>query len=272
LQAAAQRLAASGIEQPRREARVLLAHALGVASAGLVGTSTSDVPIEEFETLVARRAAREPVAMIIGRQEFWSLDFAVSTDTLVPRADSETLIDAALATFPTPDAVRSVLDLGTGTGCLLLAVLRGFPSAFGVGIDLVPAATALARRNAAALDLAGRTAFLNGNWATAIRGRFDLVLCNPPYIPAPDIARLMPEVARHEPMTALSGGADGLDAYRALVPRLASLMAQNAAAILELGEGQAGYVRQLANVAGFDVHVRPDLAGIDRAMTLQRPG
>jgi release factor glutamine methyltransferase len=204
---------------------MLLAHALGVPPAHLIEAPMRAVPTGSFEALIARRAAREPLALIVGHREFWSLDFAASPDTLVPRADSETLIEAALAEFPARDAALRMLDLGTGTGCLLLAGLHEFPAAFGVGVDRLPAVAALARRNAASLGLAGRAAFVCADWAAPLAGRFDLVLCNPPYIPAAEVATLMPEVALHEPASALDGGSDGLDSYRAVIPRLPGLLA-----------------------------------------------
>ena len=262
------RLAAAGIEGSRREARVLLAHALSVRSADLLTDPAATVPTEVFDILLARRATHEPLALIVGHREFWSLDFAVSADTLVPRADSETLIEAALAAFPTR-AVRHVLDLGTGTGCLLLAALHEFSAAFGVGVDRALAAAALAKRNALALGLAGRAAFVCGDWGDALAGRFDLVLCNPPYIRAGDIASLLPEVALHEPLSALSGGGDGLDAYRTIIPTLPRLLEEGGVAILELGQGQAGDVGRIAAAAGFAASLRADLPGIERAMILR---
>ena len=251
-------LRAAGLDSPRREARWLLEHAAGDADA--------------FRALLARRAAREPLAFLLGHQEFWTFDLAVSPATLIPRLDSETLITAALAVRPDRAAVRRILDLGTGTGCLLVAALTEFPAAFGVGIDLVPQAAALAARNAAAKGLAGRSAFLCADWAGPIAGRFDLVLSNPPYIESGVIAALMPEVARHEPRSALDGGADGLDAYRALVAALPDLLAPGGVAVLELGEGQAGPVAALARGAGFcDPALHHDLAGIARAAVLAFP-
>jgi release factor glutamine methyltransferase len=263
----AARLAAAGIDGARREARVLLAHALSVQPAELAPAAV--VPTGDFDALVTRRAAHEPLALILGHREFWSLDFAVSPDTLVPRADSETLIEAALAAFPTRGEVRRVLDLGTGTGCLLLAALHEFPVAFGVGVDRGEAVTTLARRNALLLGLAGRAVFVCADWAGSLAGRFDLVLCNPPYVRASEIASLMPEVALHEPASALSGGVDGLDAYRAIIPSLAAVLSEDGVAILELGQGQAADVTRIAAAEGFAVALRADLAGIDRAIVLR---
>ena len=181
LRATADRLAAAGIEDALFEARMLIWHVLGLAP-GAVPDRAAAVDAVALEALVARRCAREPMALILGRQGFWTLDLAVSRDTLIPRADSEAVVEAAMAARPDVAAVRAVLDLGTGTGCLLLAALVAFPAAWGVGVDRVPAAAALAARNAATNGLAGRAAFLAGDWAGAIAGRFDLVLSNPPYI------------------------------------------------------------------------------------------
>lgn len=249
-------LRAAGIDGAGFEARLLVAHAGGVESV--------------LDTLIARRVAHEPMAFILGRQGFWTLDLAVSPATLIPRADSETLIEAALAAFPDRNAVRRVLDLGTGTGCLLLAALSEFPAAWGVGVDLAPDAASLAARNAASSGLADRAAFLAGNWDAALAGRFDLVLSNPPYIETATLAGLMPEVAAHEPARALDGGADGLDAYRILVKRLPNLLTPHGVGVLELGAGQAEAVAALAQQAGFAAPVlRPDLGGIARAMVLR---
>ena len=258
LQAAAGTLRAAGIDSPRREARWLLEHAAGDADA--------------FRALLARRAAREPLAFLIGSQEFWTLTLEVSPVTLIPRADSETLIRAALACRPERERVRRILDLGTGTGCLLLAALAEFGQAFGIGVDRVPGAVALAARNAAANGFASRSAFLCADWAAPLRGWFDLVLCNPPYIQSAEIAALMPEVARYEPLSALDGGPDGLDAYRALLAALPGLLAPGGAAILELGIGQAAPLAALARAAGYcEPALHYDTAGIARAAVLELP-
>lgn len=259
-------LEAAGIAEPRREARHL-ARLVAGDRAALDPRATIDA--ERFASLLRRRAAREPMAFISGGTGFWTLDLAVSPATLIPRADTETLIEAVLAARPDRQSVRSVLDLGCGTGALLLAVLAEYPSAWGVGVDRAPAAATLARANAAANGLADRARFACGDWATSLNGRFDLVLSNPPYIRTGDIAGLMPEVAAHEPTLALDGGADGLDAYRAIIPALPALMSESGLAVIELGAGQAECVASLARRAGFEgVGVRHDLGGIARAMAI----
>lgn len=257
LRRAAGRLAAAGVEQPAREARLLARLAGGAAGP-------------RFESLVGRRAAREPMAFLRGRQGFWTLDLEVSGATLIPRPDTETLIEAALAARPDRAAVRRILDLGTGSGALLLAALTEFPDAWGLGLDVVPAAVALAARNARAAGLDRRAVFAAGSWVAPLAGQFDLVLANPPYIPSGDIAVLMPEVARHEPGSALDGGGDGLDAYRAILPDLGRVLAPGGVAVLELGAGQAERVTALAATAGLVRRdLRDDLGGIARALVLE---
>lgn len=264
----AARLGAAGIEDARREARILLAATLGTDAAGLL--TIADVDPAGFEAALARRVAREPMAYILGRREFWGLSFMTSAATLIPRPDSETLIEAALAALPDRAAVRGILDLGTGTGCLLLAALHEFSSAFGVGVDIAPAAAALAARNAAALNLAARAAFLAGDWARSLDGTFDLVLSNPPYIQTTDLPGLMPEVARFEPTTALDGGPDGLMAYRLILRHLQRLLAPGGIAVLELGAGQADEVARLAEAGDLSMATRADLGLHLRAAILTR--
>nr|WP_211187679.1 peptide chain release factor N(5)-glutamine methyltransferase [Neoroseomonas marina] len=269
---AGQVLRAAGIEAPRLEARRLLAHAMGCREEDLLRDPRAAVPggaAAAFGEALRRRAAHEPVAHILGRQGFWTLDLEVSGDTLIPRADSEAIVEAALAAFPRVDAIRRVLDLGTGTGALLLAVLAEAPGAWGVGVDLSPAAAGLAARNAAANGLGGRAAFLAGDWDSALAGRFDLVLSNPPYIASDEIAGLMPEVARHEPRLALDGGPDGFDAYRRIAARLPALLAPGGRAVLELGIGQRSAVEAIAAAEGLrSLGAREDLGGVERALVL----
>lgn len=267
VQAIATRLQAAGITDARREARILLAGALGVDAAGLL--SLPDVEEAAFERHLARREQREPLAYILGVKEFWGLEFAVSPATLIPRPDSETLIEAALAALPERQRVKQILDLGTGTGCLLLAALSEFYQAFGVGVDLSPEAAALAARNARTLGLAHRAVFIAGSWSDSLQQKFDLVLSNPPYIPREDLPGLMPEVAQFEPESALAGGEDGLFAYRAILGVLPGLLTESGIAVLELGAEQAEHVGALAGAAGFRVDIRADLANIARAMIIR---
>ncbi len=259
----------AGIDGPRLEARLLLAHALGVATADVLRGRDAEVDGAMLAPLLERRLAHEPLALILGAREFWSLTFAVSPATLIPRPDSETLIEAALEAFERRQAPGRILDLGTGTGCLLLAALSEIPTSFGVGVDRSEEATVLARSNAVRLGLADRAAFLCADWARPLAARFDLVLCNPPYIPTCELDGLMPEVACFESRTALDGGSDGLAAYRDLLPEIPRLLRPNGIAVLELGEDQAGPVGDLARQAGMVVEIRNDLSEIGRAMVLR---
>jgi release factor glutamine methyltransferase len=258
-------------ENPRLEARILLAHALGLTRNDLIRDPNRLVDTIVLETLLARRAAHEPLALIVGHREFWSMEFQVSPATLIPRPDSETLIEAALAAFANRPPPQKIIDLGTGTGCLLLALLKEFPRAFGIGLDLGPDAAALAKGNATRLGLAERAAFMAGDWTNPLSGRFDLIVSNPPYIAGPAIETLMPEVARHEPRRALDGGLDGYDAYRTILPHLRHHLEPGGTAILELGLGQAYYVNDLARDAGLATSLRHDLADIPRAIVLTWP-
>ncbi|MBS7813081.1 peptide chain release factor N(5)-glutamine methyltransferase [Roseococcus pinisoli] len=261
----------AGIAESRREARLLLAGALDATIETLLRDPRADVPTEaaeRFHGLLARRVAREPMARLLGHAGFWTLELEVGPQTLIPRADSETLIEALVERGLSP---RRILDLGTGTGCLLLAALAEFPDAWGLGVDLVPEAAALAARNAARNGLKGRASFAVGRWAEAMSGTFDVVLSNPPYIESAVIDGLMPEVSRHEPASALDGGADGLDAYREIVAQLPRLLAPGGIAVLELGQGQGPDVAKLAEAAGLHVlGARDDLGGIARAMLLSQ--
>ena len=258
LAALAERLAAAGIPEPRRELRLLQIEAGGADSLA----NWPDGPHPGLEALADRRAAREPVSRITGRREFWSRDFLLTPETFDPRPDSETVVEAALAAMP---SFRNVLDLGTGSGCLLTALLAERPGIPGLGIDRSQGACRAARRN-----LEGLPAMVAvGDWGTAVGGRFDLVVSNPPYIPSAEIAGLMPEVRNHDPRLALDGGADGLDAYRAILGDLPRLLSAGGTAVLELGFGQAEAVAALAEASGLRVgDIRADLGGIPRAMVL----
>jgi release factor glutamine methyltransferase len=246
-----------------------LAQAHGVTQETLVRDPRARADMARLGPLVTRRETREPLALILGRREFWGLEFAVSPATLIPRPESETLIEAAIAAFLHQLPPRLILDLGTGTGCLLLAALSEFPAAFGIGVDRSSAAAALAARNATSLGLAERAGIVCGDWADALDGRFDLVLCNPPYVRSEDLGSLMPEVACHEPRSALDGGPDGFAAWHRLLPALPRLLAPGSVAVLELGAGQAETAAELALQAGLASDLWPDLMGIPRALVLR---
>src|SRR5262245_31681655 len=200
-------------DEARREARLLLEHCLALSPGDLRSGEHAPMTAADlvrYESLIERRRTREPVSQILGQWEFWGLPFFVTRDTLTPRPDSETLVQAALSLIGDRDAPIQILDLGTGTGCLLLALLHELPSARGLGIDKSAAALTVAQRNASALGLADRARFAPGDWTAGLTESFDLILCNPPYIPSGEIAGLMPEVSQHEPGLALDGGPDGL--------------------------------------------------------------
>ncbi len=266
------RLRDAGVEAPRGDARLLLAAALGLRSGELMMAGERALtPAERrrFDALIERRCCREPVSRILGRREFWSLDLAITPATLDPRPDSETLVEAVLGRIEDHDRPQWVLDLGTGSGNLLLAVLAALPAAWGVGLDRDTAALAAAARNAGRLGLAGRAAFVASDWGAALAGNWDVILCNPPYVRTGDIGGLAPEVARFEPRGALDGGSDGLEAYRRVVPEVARLLAPDGLAALELGAGQAATVAGLARDQGLEPRdCLPDLAGIQRCLLL----
>ncbi|MBV1832460.1 peptide chain release factor N(5)-glutamine methyltransferase [Novacetimonas pomaceti] len=274
LHQAARRLSQAGIDSPRREARLLLAHVLQTDLSGLLmHDHVESAQALRFESLVERRASHEPLSYLTGSAGFWSMTLEVSAATLVPRADTETLIEALLELRPDRDGVRRILDLGTGTGCLLLAALQEYRHAWGLGVDLSPDAARLATRNARCLGLSGRCDIICGDWAQAIMGRFDVVLSNPPYIPHGDLGGLMPDVRDYEPHRALDGGADGLVSYRLLMQCLPRLLSAQGIAIIELGIGQERSVPALAREAGMEVlSIRADLGGIGRALVLRPHG
>lgn len=264
------RLDAAGVEGPMRDARLLAAHALDVDRIALHvdrDRRLSTCEQEALHRLGRRRAAGEPVSRIVGRREFWSLTFELSPATLDPRPDSETIVQAALDRLPDRDRPLSILDLGTGSGCLLIALLSERPRAWGVGVDVSRDAAATARRNAIRLGVADRAAFLVGDWGQALVGGFDLVVANPPYIAVPEFGALAPEVARFDPRRALVAGADGLDAYRALAPFLAGLLTAGGLAVLEVGAGQAPAVASILTHAGLaGLESIDDLAGVQRCV------
>jgi release factor glutamine methyltransferase len=270
---AARRLAAAGVDEPRRDARLLVCRLLGGGPELLLAQPErllSGAEAARVEAAVARRVLREPVSRILGQREFWSLPFALNGDTLDPRPDSETLVEAVLAALPDRAAPLRILDLGTGSGCLLLALLSELPHAGGCGIDISAAAAALAAENAARLGLGGRARFLRHSWEDGLDlapDPWDLIVANPPYIASGEIAGLAPEVAGYDPPAALDGGPDGLGAYRALIPVAAEVLKPGGFIALEIGQGQAGPVEALLFDAGLTPLRRAaDLAGVERCL------
>lgn len=270
LRACEARLKEAGVESPGLDARLLVQHALGMRREDLLIQALKRLTpamVERVLGFVERRAAREPVSRILGRREFWSLEFVLDASTLDPRPDTETLVEAALALVADRNAALSVLDLGTGTGCILLALLAELPRARGVGIDVQEAAVATAAAKARRLGFAPRADFRRGDWAAGLEERFDLVLSNPPYIPDGEIAALAPEVAVHDPRAALAGGPDGLDAYRRLAPQVAAVSKPGGRFVFEVGAGQVPAVTEICAASGLVVDgIRHDLAGVERCV------
>jgi release factor glutamine methyltransferase len=262
------------IDSAELDARMLVGAVLGLDLTGMIAAAdrliTSDQSIR-LEDFARRRLAGEPVARILGRKEFWGLPLKLSTATLVPRPDTETVVELALEMLrasPLPDRVLRIADIGTGSGAILLALLSELPDAFGVGTDISQAALRTASANAAELALNDRAVFVVCDYAAALAEGFDLIVSNPPYIRSAEVAGLAAEVRDHDPRAALDGGADGLDAYRALIPEAARLLRFGGALVVEAGHGQSGPIKGLMTAAGL-THDRPakaDLAGIPRAV------
>ena len=261
-------LAEAGIDNPRAEARLLLAHALGVTREQTLAATPTPDQSAKFDALIARRTAREPFAYITGHKEFWSLDFEVGPGVLVPRPDTETLIEEALRLVPDRNRPLRIADLGTGSGAILIAALKEFPHATGTGFESSPEAFQCARNNAARL-IGDRADIRLEDWEEA-EGPFDLVFSNPPYIPSADIESLEPEVSQFEPRAALDGGPDGLSAYRALARLLPRILAQGGYALLEIGLGQAQAMGTLFQELEI-TRLAPDLSGIPRCVILRKP-
>jgi release factor glutamine methyltransferase len=259
-------LAEAGIDGSRAEARLLMAHALGISREATLTAAPTPDQAAQFAAAVSRRAGHEPFAYVTGHREFWSLDFAVGPGVLVPRPDTETLIEEALRVVPDRTASLRIADLGTGSGAILCAALKEFPNATGIGFESSSDAFGWASDNAARL-IGPRADIRQADW-NAAAGPFDLVFSNPPYIPSADIESLAPEVSQFEPRAALDGGPDGLDAYRALAGLLPKILKPDGHALLEIGLGQANAMGTL--FAGLRLlRIVPDLAGIPRCVVLQ---
>lgn len=260
----------AGIDNPEAEARLLVSHALEWPLEKVWRNAEAPVCSRDQKRVVEvlqRRLAHEPFAYISGKQEFWSLDYLVGEGCLIPRSDSECLIEAALEILQPNITDASVLDLGTGSGCLLLSLLSECSLLWGVGVDISPEALGYAKHNASMLSLSDRTLFVRSNWGSCLNFGFDLVICNPPYVEAGEVPALMPEVSEYEPVIALSGGRDGLDCYRLLAEQLRNLLAIDGRVCLEVGLGQASSVIKILGESGFrQCGEKKDLSGIVRCL------
>lgn len=269
------RLQTAGVSSARLDARLLLAHVLGIDATAIFSHPERPVSDDEEVRLrgaFERRLRREPMSHIIGRREFWSLSFKVTADTLDPRPDTETVIEAVLEALPDRRASLRLLDFGTGTGCILLSLLSELPEATGVGIDISPAALSVARENSKTLDLRYRAGFVLGHWGQGLEPPYDVIVSNPPYIPEGEIDALEDEVALYEPRGALAGGIDGLACYRSLAPDIARLLKPSGIAALEVGIGQADAVIRILAERGLELlAVRRDLAGVERCVVVKQP-
>lgn len=269
---AVDRMFEAGVSSAHLDARLLMSQVLEVGREYLTLNSDAFLSEEEwesFDALVDRRVHREPMAHILGNREFWSLNFNVTPDTLDPRPDSETVIELVLAYVPRRDARLMIADFGVGTGCLLLSLLTEYPNSHGLGVDFSESALKVAERNAQSLGLSSRTHFHHTSWGEGVVGRYDVIVSNPPYIPDAEIEALEPEVAEYEPRLALSGGSDGLDAYRELLPHMKRLLAPQGIAVVEFGKGQAASIKKLASENGLKtLEIAKDLAGHARCLVL----
>jgi release factor glutamine methyltransferase len=272
--ALAARFRGAGIESAELDARILTGHVLDLDLTGLIAAADRPLTPEQasqLEDFARRRMSGEPVARLLGRKEFWGLPLTLSAATLVPRPDTETVVELALemsALAPRSDRRLRLADIGTGSGAILLALLSELPEAYGAGTDISEPALGTARANASRLGLGHRTGFVACDYAAALSGPFDLIVSNPPYIRSADIAGLASEVRDHDPPAALDGGADGLDAYRALIPQAARLLAPLGALVVEAGQGQSGDIGDFMLKAGLTLErpAKADLAGIRRAV------
>ena len=268
------RFKSNAIESADLDARLLVGEVLGLDLTGLITAAQRQLTADQslrLEDFAHRRLHGEPVARIVGHKEFWGLPLKLSAATLVPRPDTETVVELALELLRAGGALSRkfrIADLGTGSGAILLALLSELPNAHGFGTDISPAALQTADANAASAGLADRTTFIACDYASGLTGSFDLIVSNPPYIRSVDIAGLAVDVREYDPLAALDGGADGLDAYRALIPQAAGLLAPGAALVVEAGQGQSGPIEALMRAAGLMPAIAPkaDLAGIPRAV------
>lgn len=273
----AARLRSAGLDEAELDARILLGAVFDLDLTGLITQAARPLSETEAMQLAAyaqRRIDGEPIARILGTREFWGLPLRLSEATLVPRPDTETVVERALELFREQRLSRPprIADIGTGSGAILLALLHEIPDAFGVGTDLSLTALCTARSNAAALGLADRAAFVACSYAAALAGPFDLIVSNPPYIPSAEIPKLDIEVRAHDPHLALDGGNDGYDAYRALIPQASERLLPGGALIVEAGQGQARTIETLMTAAALSIDRLPkaDLAGVPRAVSARK--
>jgi release factor glutamine methyltransferase len=270
----AARFKSAGIESAELDARILTGAALGLDLTGLIKAArqrVAETDTVKLEAFAHRRLAGEPVARILGLKEFWGLPFRLSTETLVPRPDTETVVELALEmlrAMPHSTGPARIADIGTGSGAILLSLLSELPDAIGVGTDISPAALTTASQNAAELGMMSRAGFVACDYAAALSGGFDLIVSNPPYIRSTDVAGLAVEVRDHDPQRALDGGADGLNAYRDLIPEAARLLKHGGALVVEAGIGQSGDIEAFMTAAGLTIAGAPrtDLGGVARAV------
>lgn len=266
------KLAQAGIDTPDLDARIFMREVFGIEDSDFI----LDSPIKPTEVqndllvqYVARRIKGEPVSRILGVREFWSLPFKVTADTLDPRPDTEIMIEAALKAFPDAKTPQKLLDLGTGTGCILISLLHEWPQAQGVGVDISEGALRVAAENAVRNNVSERAAFICADWGEGITDKFDVILSNPPYIPSEDIANLENAVKNHDPIHALDGGKDGLDCYKTIVMAIKSLLNTEGRAFLEIGYQQGADLTRIVEEYGLCVEtIHPDLGGIPRIVEI----
>lgn len=265
------RFSEAGLATPDLDARILVRHILNLTDADLISGTGNFAPdqLQALEAGVNRRLAGEPISRILGYREFWGMRFKVTPDTLDPRPDTERLVEMAVESMKAQPP-RRILDLGTGTGCILLALLKEFPRATGIGIDINPGAVDVSRENMENNGLSGRATFLVSNWADSLSDSgesFDLIVSNPPYIPESDIGLLAPEVQNHDPILALSGGKGGLEAYKAIITEIKRILSPRGVCLFEIGQNQDEEVRRLVEESGFAVRrIGADLSGILRVV------
>lgn len=264
----------AGIEMPNLDARILLNAAAQMDAEAMVRSPEAPLAPKVFHAylqMLMRRKSREPVAYITGNKSFWSLDFEVTCDTLIPRPDSETLIETTLACIESRSKPYTIVDVGVGSGCLLLSLLSELPRSNGIGLDISAEALQVASKNAARLGMGHRTRFMQSNWMDGLTDTVDVIISNPPYIPSGDIAGLQPDVRLYEPVLALDGGTDGMNPYRIIAKSASKRLSENGLLVVEFGIGQADAIHKILQSEGLRIErVEKDLAGITRCIAARR--